>query len=271
LLENLRYASPMWNPSEYLKFSDHRDRPFFDLMAQVQTDSPREVADLGCGTGHLTVTLTERFPRAQVWGVDSSAEMLEAAQKHAQPGRLEFVCGDIISWTPPQPLELIVSNAALQWVPNHGALIPRLAGLLEEGGWLAIQMPANFDAPSHSLLKDLTSSSRWKDQLEGSPEPRHSMKTDWYIALLHDLGFRVNAWETTYQQILQGENPVLEWVKGTALRPVLATLEGTGRDEFLREYGARLLEAYPTQAFGTLLPFKRQFIVAQKVAQENAQ
>jgi trans-aconitate 2-methyltransferase len=257
----------MWNPSEYLKFSNHRDRPFFDLVAQVQTDSPpRAIADLGCGTGHLTATLLERFPTAQVWGVDSSAEMLIAAQKHAQPGKLEFVRADLRSWTPPQSLELIVSNAALQWVPNHEALIPRLAGLLKESGWLAIQMPANFDAPSHTLLRELTSSSRWKSQLEGAAEPRHSMPTDWYISLFSSLGFRVNAWETIYWQILQGENPVLEWVKGTALRPVLAKLEGDDENEFLRLYGTRLLEAYPPQAFGTLLPFKRQFIVAQKNA-----
>jgi trans-aconitate 2-methyltransferase len=203
--------------------------------------------------------------------VDSSAEMLEAARGYSQPGRLEFVRGDISAWTPPRALELIVSNAALQWVPNHEALIPRLAGLLEAGGWLAVQMPANFDAPSHTLLRELTSSSRWRGLLEGSAEARHSMKTDWYVALLHDLGFRVNAWETTYQQILQGENPVLEWVKGTALRPVLAKLEGEDENEFLLEYGARLLEAYPPQTFGTLLPFKRQFIVAQKVARENPQ
>jgi trans-aconitate 2-methyltransferase len=256
----------MWNPSEYLKFSNHRDRPFFDLMAQVQTDSPRAIADLGCGTGHLTATLNQRFPTAQVWGVDSSAEMLTAAQQHAQPGRLEFVQADLSSWTPMQPLELIVSNAALQWVPNHEALILHLAALLEVGGSVAIQMPANFDAPSHTLLRDLTLSARWKSQLEGAAEPRHSMRTDWYISLLSSLGFRVNAWETTYQQILQGDNPVLEWVKGTALRPVLAKLEGNDENEFLLEYGARLLEAYPPQSFGTLLPFKRQFIVAQKNA-----
>jgi trans-aconitate 2-methyltransferase len=254
----------MWNPSEYLKFSDHRDRPFFDLVAQVQTASARGVADLGCGTGHLSATLIERFPTARVWGVDSSPEMLTAAQQYTRPGRLEFVRADLSSWTPPQTLEVIVSNAALQWVPNHAALIPRLAGLLGDGGWLAIQMPANFDAPSHTLLRDLTSNPRWKVQLEGSAEPRHSMPTQWYINQLHDLGFRVNAWETTYEQILSGENPVLEWVKGTALRPVLARLEGAERDEFLAAYGARLLEAYPAQTFGTLLPFKRQFIVAQR-------
>ena len=257
----------MWNPSEYLKFSNHRDRPFFDLMAQVQTDSPRAVADLGCGPGHLTATLAERFPAARVWGVDRSAEMLEAAQPYAQSGRLEFVRADLSLWTPPEPLELIVSNAALQWVPNHEELIPHLAGLLEEDGWLAIQMPANFDAPSHTLLHDLTSSSRWKSYLKGAAEPRHSMPTEWYITVLSSLGFRVNAWETTYQQILQGENPVLEWVKGTALRPALIRLEGAERDEFFLEYGARLLEAYPPQDFGTLLPFERQFIVAQKSTQ----
>ncbi|NJK44025.1 MAG: methyltransferase domain-containing protein [Pleurocapsa sp. SU_196_0] len=256
----------MWNAAQYLQFSSERDRPFFDLLSQVPTTQhPRAVADLGCGTGHLTASLLQRFPEAQIWGLDSSDGMLESARRHAIPGRLEFVSADLREWIAPQPLEVIVSNAALQWVPDHVTLIPHLAAMLGVGGCLAVQMPANFDAPTHTILRELTSSATWN--LDGANEPRHAQPLDWYLETLNVLGFSVNAWETTYQHVLHGENPVLEWVKGTALRPVLARLEGTQREAFLSEYGARLLEAYPTQSFGTVLPFKRAFFVASKEAQ----
>jgi trans-aconitate 2-methyltransferase len=254
----------MWNAAQYQKFSSERDRPFFDLLAQVNANAPRAVADLGCGTGHLTATLLERFPDARIWGVDSSADMLEAARTHAVPERLEFVQSDLRAWRSPQLLDLIVSNAVLQWVPDHASLLTKLTSMLEDGGWLAVQMPANFDAPTHSILRELTSSAHWN--LSDANEPRPVQDIAWYLETLVGLGFGVNAWETTYQHVLQGENPVLEWVKGTALRPVLSRLEGARRDEFLEVYGARLLEAYPTRGFGTVLPFKRLFFVAQKGA-----
>jgi trans-aconitate 2-methyltransferase len=250
----------MWNAAQYQKFSSERDRPFFDLLEQVKIHFPRGVVDLGCGTGHLTAALLERFPDAQVWGVDSSAQMLESARAHAVAGKLEFMQGDVRDWSPPRPLELIVSNAALQWVPDHAALLPKLAAMLEDAGCLAVQMPANFDSPTHTILRELTSSFGLHD----ANEPRHAQPPEWYVDTLFALGFHVNAWETTYQHVLHGENPVLEWVKGTALRPVLARLEGRQRDEFLAEYGARLLKAYPARSFGTLLPFKRSFFVASK-------
>jgi trans-aconitate 2-methyltransferase len=254
----------MWNPSQYLQFSAERDRPFFDLISQLPEGNLTAVADLGCGTGHLTASLLERFPEAHVWGVDSSQEMLESAAVHGVPGRLEFVRADLREWRAPRPLDAIVSNAALQWVPDHASLLPRLAAMLRPRGWLAVQMPANFDMPTHTILRELTDSAPWK--LEVASEPRHLQTMDWYLERLSALGFVVNAWETNYQHILHGEHPVLEWVKGTALRPVLAKLQGQWREQFLREYGARLLEAYPAMSYGTVLPFKRQFFVAQKSA-----
>ncbi len=249
----------MWDPTQYRRYGFERDRPFFDLLTQVQ-NAPQTVADLGCGTGHLTATLLERFPTARVWGVDSSAQMLGDA--NTIPGRLEFVRADLRDWQPPQALNLIVSNAALQWVLDHTTLIPTLVSRLTPHGTLAVQMPANFDAPTHSVLRELTNDPRWN--LRAANEPRHAQGLEWYVQMLSGLGFTVNAWETTYQHVLQGENPVLEWVKGTALRPVLAALEPARQTEFLGVYGARLLEAYPARAFGTLLPFKRAFFVAER-------
>ncbi len=250
----------MWNAAQYSQFSNERDRPFFDLIAQVPLAQAATIADLGCGDGHLTAALSARAPNARIWGVDSSREMLQDSV--AIPERLEFVHCDLREWNPPQPLEVIVSNAALQWVPDHAGLMPRLAGLLLGTGCLAVQMPANFDAPTHAILRELTSRPQW--ELQGANEPRHAQPLGWYVETLSDLGFQVNAWETTYLHVLHGQNPVLEWVKGTALRPVLAKLEGERRAAFLRTYGERLLEAYPAQSFGTPLPFKRAFFVAVK-------
>lgn len=256
----------MWNADQYTKFSSHRDRPFFDLMARVGAAKPATVADLGCGTGHLTASLLERWPEAHVLGVDSSPQMLEKAVRHAVPGRLEFIEADLRAWRPTERFDAIVTNAALQWVPDHEALIPRLAALVADGGWLAVQMPANFDAPSHTLIREVSALEPFRahlHKLEG--EPRTQQSVLWYVETLSSLGFEVDAWTTEYEQILRGENPVLEWVKGTALRPVLNALPRDLHEAFLAQYGVRLLEAYPTRDFGTLLPFKRVFFVARRI------
>ena len=256
----------MWNADQYAKFAGHRDRPFFDLMARVGHANPASVVDLGCGTGHLTASLLERWPEARVLGVDSSPEMLEKAVRYAVPGRLEFIRADLRTWQSTEQFDAIVTNAALQWVPDHETLIPRLAHLVADGGWLAVQMPANFDAPSHTLIREVSALEPFNahlSKLEGEPRTQNSVL--WYVETLSGLSFEVDAWTTEYQQILHGQNPVLEWVKGTALRPVLNALPANLHDSFLSEYGARLLEAYPARDFGTLLPFKRVFFVARRV------
>ena len=255
----------MWNADQYMKFSDHRDRPFFDLMARVTHENPRSIVDLGCGTGHLTASLLGRWPDTQVTGVDSSPEMLEKAVKYTVPDRLRFVHADVREWTPSSSVDVIVSNAMLQWVPDHERLIPRIAGMVAPEGWLAVQMPANFDAPSHTSLRAVQALEPF-NAFTAELEPRTQQSLGWYIGTLSGLGFVVDAWETTYMQILHGENPVLEWVRGTALRPLLKALPASLHDDFLTEYGARLLEAYPPQPFGTLLPFKRVFFVARRMS-----
>jgi trans-aconitate 2-methyltransferase len=257
----------MWDPVQYEAYADQRGRPFFELVGRVHAVRPALVVDLGCGTGRLTATMAHRWPEAMIEGVDSSTEMIEAARtlptaEAAQ--RLRFTVGDLTRWAPARPVDVIVSNAALQWVPRHEELLPRWVEALAPGGWLAFQVPGNFHMPSHAVLRDMRESARWRALLERVPLAHPVAEPDDYLDRLTRLGCVVDAWETTYLHILEGRDPVLEWVKGTALRPVLAALDGQDAARFLAECGARLREAYPPRAYGTVLPFRRIFVVAHK-------
>jgi trans-aconitate 2-methyltransferase len=258
----------MWDPAQYAQFGNERSRPFFDLTGQIGASNPGLVVDLGCGPGQLTATLASRWPEAEVRGVDSSAEMIAAAGQYADGqhtgGRLGFSLGDVRDWQPDRPVDVIVSNAVLQWVPGHDDLLTRWAAALRPGGWLAFQMPVNFDMPGHAIIRELAGSARWRPLLADVRLTRQSGDADRYVALLSGSGCTVNAWTTTYLHVLPGEDPVLEWYKGTGLRPVLAALDDGQRAAFLDEYGARLREAYPRRPYGTVLPFPRQFVVAQR-------
>jgi trans-aconitate 2-methyltransferase len=265
----------MWDAGQYLRFGGERARPFFDLTARVGATSPRYVADLGCGPGNLTAALAARWPQATVVGVDNSPEMIAAARAAAQaaPGEtaptrtgpnLSFALGDIADWRPEQRPDVIVSNAVLQWVPGHRELLPRWADLLAPGGWLAFQLPGNFDQPSHRIVAELARSPRWRDLLAGSKLNRQAGDPADYVALLARPGYQVDAWETSYLHILPGDDPVLEWAKGSTLRPVLAELDPEQAAAFLREYGERLRTAYQPRPFGTLFPFRRVFTVVHR-------
>ncbi|TSA87987.1 methyltransferase domain-containing protein [Deinococcus detaillensis] len=256
----------MWNPQQYLQFQIERDRPFFDLLAQVRGD-PQQIADLGCGTGHLSAALSRRWPKAQVTGVDSSPEMLKQAKPFAS-SHLSFVQADLRTWQPERPVDLLLSNAALQWANNHAELIPRLAAWVAPGGTFAFQVPGNFDAPSHTLLAEVSARPRWTPLLSGQQRDKAALSSYGpaeYTAVLAPLGYHVNAWETTYLHLLPAhENAVLDWVKGTALRPVLAQLSAAQSAEFLQEYGKELSKAYPAKSYGTPFEFRRIFVVAQR-------
>jgi trans-aconitate 2-methyltransferase len=254
----------MWNPQQYERFRDARRRPFFELLARVEHAGPREVVDLGCGTGDLTRVLAERWPDAQVLGVDGSEAMVERARAQALPGRLRFALGDLAAWAPatPRSVDVLVTNAALHWVPDHGPLLARLASHLAPGGVLALQVPANFEAPSHRLVEALKAEPRFAPALAGAPRGRVEPLA-WYEARLAELGASVDAWDTTYLQVLPGEDAVLEWLLGTTLRPVLAALgESEGR-VFVEALRPRLREAYPPTPRGTPFPFTRRFAVAR--------
>lgn len=253
----------MWDAGQYLKFADERARPFFDLLARVQTADPGFIADLGCGPGNLTRSLAERWPAAKIVGVDCSEPMLEQAAERAIPGRLDFVKADITAWTPDRPIDLLISNAALQWVPDHTGLLPRLAGLLAPAGTLALQMPYHFEEPAHLAIDATKADPRWSAALAGVGLHQQSvLPLVWYVERLHALGLAVDAWQTTYLHVLTGPDPVLEWFQGSALRPLLNALDPSLHAEFLADLGNRLRAAYPAKAGITLLPFTRLFLAA---------
>ena len=263
----------MWDPGQYRQFAGERARPFFELLARVGATDPGLVADLGCGPGELTAALASRWPGAEVVGVDSSPEMIRAAGISAAAGagagadaggRLSFVLADLREWRPDRAVDVIISNAVLQWVPDHLAVLSGWPGMLADGGWLAFQVPGNFDQPSHEILRELAGSPRWRPLLRDVRLNRQAARPAEYLDLLARAGCEVDAWETTYLHVLPGADPVLEWYKGTGLRPVLAALDAGQAGEFLAEYGARAREAYPAAHYGTVLPFRRIFVVAAR-------
>jgi trans-aconitate 2-methyltransferase len=254
----------MWDPVQYRRFGDERSRAFFELMARVGAGRPRLVADLGCGPGNLTATLAERWPEAAVVGVDSSTAMIKAAKDSQPRPGLSFELGDAAEWGPAAPADVIVANAVLQWLPGQLDVLARWAGLLADGGWLAVQAPGNFDQPGHVIMRELAACARWRPLLDGVRLNRQAGDPADYLDLLAAAGCRADAWETTYLHVLTGDNPVLEWYKGTGLRPVIDALPAGLAAEFVAEYGARVREAYPARPYGTVLPFRRVFVVAQR-------
>ena len=255
-----------WDPRKYTEFSAHRERPFFELTARIDVAAPRRVVDLGCGPGTLTAALAARWPAARVTGIDSSPEMVaQAAALAGVPGTLEFSQARIEDWEPEPGTDVVVSNAALQWVPGHLELLRGWAKMLDDGAWLAVQVPGNFGAPSHALLRGLAASAPWAGKLGGVLRHAGAVAGPGdYLALLTDAGFAADVWETTYFQVLPGRDPVLEWVRGTALRPVMAALEPEDFSRFEAEYAELLRRAYPRQARGTVFPFRRIFMVGRK-------
>ena len=249
-----------WDPDRYLAFADERGRPFVDLLARVAAADPRTVVDLGCGPGNLTSLLAHRWPGAHVAGVDSSPEMIERAR--AAGSAIEYDVADLRDWQPPEPVEVLVSNATLQWVPGHLDLLPGLVERVAPGGWFAFQVPANFDEPSHTIRAELAAEEPYRELAAGAAAPAsHDPET--YVAALTALGCTVDAWETTYLHLLTGEDPVFTWVSGTSARPVLDLLPDGLREEFVAEFKRRLAAAYPEHPYGVALPFRRVFAVAQ--------
>ncbi|BCJ41601.1 trans-aconitate 2-methyltransferase [Actinoplanes ianthinogenes] len=250
----------MWDPAVYRRFGTERSRPFFDLVARIGATAPRAVTDLGCGPGELTRTLAERWPDARVTGVDSSPEMIEKAA--ADPGDVTFRLGDIASWQPGPDTDVLVTNAALQWVPGHQRMLSRWATELPAGAWLAMQVPGNFDAPSHRLLRATATGYGVAHVLREAPvdDPAD------YAARLTAAGAAVDAWETTYLHLLPlsgPDHPVLRWIEGTALRPVRAALDEDAWTAFRTELAARIAEAYPARGDVVPFPFRRIFVVAR--------
>ena len=250
-----------WNPQQYLLFAGHRLRPALDLLGRIGAESPGTVVDLGCGAGNVTRLLRERWPAARVVGYDNSPEMLERA---ATDTSVEWRLADLDGWTPEAPVDVVFSNAALHWLGDHPRLFGRLADAVAPGGWLAVQMPNNWRAPSHVSAVATVRAGPWRDRLAGLLVTDPLLPSEGYYDLLAPRAKHLDMWETEYLQVLEGENPVVEWTKGTILAPLLTALDPAERAAFEADYARRVRQAYPPRPDGrTLFPFRRLFIVAQ--------
>ena len=252
-----------WDPDRYLTYADERGRPFVELVTRVGAESPTSVVDLGCGPGNLTALLVERWPDAHVAGLDSSAEMIAKARETTPA--VTFDVADLRDWvtSEAEPVDVLVSNATLQWVPGHLDLLPALVGRVAPGGWLAFQVPGNFGEPSHTIRTELAAEAAYRAHTAGVAVPS-SHDPVVYLRSLQDLGCQVDAWETTYLHVLQGEDPVFTWVSGTGARPTLQALPDDLRPAFEEAFKRRLRAAYPPGVDGeVVLPFRRIFVVAR--------
>lgn len=254
-----------WNAGQYLKFEEERTRPASDLLARVPLPDAKCCIDLGCGPGNSTELIVQRYPSAQITGLDSSDDMLAKARQRL-PG-LHFEKGDIAQWDPVDPFDLIYANAAMQWVPDHLALLPKLCAKLNSGGCLAVQVPDNLDEPSHVLMREVASRGPWKARLRGAITVREKIGTfDAYYSSLKRAGCAVDLWRTTYVHPLEGASAIVEWLKSTGLRPFLDPLDEAAKRDFLAAYVSEIAKAYPEQFDGkVLLRFPRLFLIARRL------
>ncbi|TWE11807.1 methyltransferase domain-containing protein [Rudaeicoccus suwonensis] len=259
-----------WDPKQYERFADLRNRPFIDLISRISAENPSYVYDLGCGNGPLTLMLAARWPTATVTGVDSSADMLRRAREVDGAARVAWQQADVADWAPGAGIQpdVIVTNATLQWVPGHLSLIAGWLDWLAEGGWFAMQVPGNFDAGSHRIIREVARAHDRAADLEGALREDPVATPEEYAEVLATACGHLDVWETTYLQILDPagdqRSPVLEWVKGTALRPLLDVLEGAEQEEFIAELIERFDAEYPRHEYGVPFPFRRIFAVGRK-------
>lgn len=254
-----------WDPAQYLKFAGERMRPAVDLLARVPAARPERVVDLGCGAGNLAPLLRARWPRARLIGVDSSPEML--ARARSEHPQADFEQADIGRWRPARPVDVLYSNAALHWLDDHAHLFAALLEAVAPGGFLAVQMPRNFGAPSHASIAETIEQGPWRARLEPILRREPVGTPGFYWRLLGERCSELEIWETEYLQVLTGDNPVAEYTKGTWLKQFLDRLEGEERAAFEADYRARVLARYPKEADGrTLFPFRRLFIVARRAS-----
>jgi trans-aconitate 2-methyltransferase len=251
-----------WSAKQYVAFEDERTRPVRDLVGALPVTDAKRVIDLGCGPGNSTEILAARYTQAEVIGIDSSADMIAAARKR-MPGA-SFAVQDIDEWQDRGPFDVILANAVLQWVPHHETLLPALIQRLSPSGALAVQMPDNLEEPAHRLMRDTAAAGPWASKLAAATEARTTLASaGWYYELLKPLAARVDLWRTTYYHVLGGAGAIVEWFKGSGLRPFLEPLDAGERDAYLQRYTQAVAGAYPALPDGSvLLPFPRLFMIA---------
>jgi trans-aconitate 2-methyltransferase len=251
---------PTWDPKQYLQFERQRTQPCIDLVTRIDTEPVNYAVDLGCGPGNSTAVLDKRFPSAKILGVDNSVSMIERAKKDYPA--CSFTQADATTWTSERPCDVILANAVFQWTGHHETLFPRLVQQLRPGGVLAIQMPRNFQSPTHQILRELARSDRWKSKMS-EREPYWVQPPGFYYDVLSPVCSKLEIWETEYQHMMPDHDAIVEWYKGTGLRPYLEALNSQEQTEFIDEYRARLKAAYPRQKDGMIVfPFLRTFFVA---------
>lgn len=257
-------AKAVWSPDQYLKFEDERTRPANDLLGAVPNQDVKRAVDLGCGPGNSTELLVKRYPEAVIEGIDASAEMIDKAKRRL-PG-ISFKVSDIDSWQPEDGADLLYANAVMQWLPNHDQLFARLMGFLNQGGSLAIQMPDNLEQPTHVAMREVAAQGEWANKMAQADLSRTRVgDASFYYQLLRPLAQRVDVWRTTYHHPVHGLDGIIEWFKGSGLRPYLDVLDEDERLRFLQAYRARITPSYPVMHDGmVLLPFPRLFIVATR-------
>jgi len=250
-----------WNPDHYLKFGDERTRPSLDLVSHIAVECPEVVIDLGCGPGNSTQVLTRRWPEARVLGLDSSEQMIEAAR--VKYPHQEWIVSTIEGWSPEQPVDVVFSNAALQWLPDHGPLVARLFGYVARGGALAFQIPSADFALVRALIHEVARAGAWAPRMRG---PLHALTmepVDFYYDRLASSARKVDMWETEYIHVMESATAIVEWMSSTGLRPFLDVLESQQESErFVAELTDRVVESYPPRSDGRVLfPFKRTFVI----------
>lgn len=252
-----------WNPTLYLQFGDERTRPAEDLLARVALEQPQRIVDLGCGPGNSTALLRRRWPTAYVVGLDNSQQMIDRARQDAPDGT--WLLADVHTWAADEPFDLVYSNATLHWLPDHAALFPRLFGQVAPGGALAVQMPANGESPAYRLIRALADDPVWSDRMAAARSAARIETPSLYYDVLCPLASRIDLWETTYYHVLGGPPAIIDWVRGTGLRPYLNALDADEQQEFLARLLDGLISAYPRQVDGNVLfAFKRLFLVAYR-------
>jgi trans-aconitate 2-methyltransferase len=255
---------PQWNPEQYLKFGSERTQPVRDLISRIALESPRRIVDLGCGPGNSTEELANRWPASSIQGIDNSIEMIERARGTYPDSHWRVA--DAAYWKAEEPVDLIFSNAMLHWVPDHEHLCPRLLEQAAAGGALAVQAPAHYDSPLHREMLEVSRQPLWTERMDRARNALTNHPPEFYYDLLAQMASRVDVWETTYYHVLAGPGSVLDWFRGTGLRPFLEALaDDEERGRFETMLGDRYEKTYPRRPNGRVLfPFRRLFFVAYR-------
>lgn len=252
-----------WNPGHYLKYGDERTRPSVDLAAAVKLHAPKVIVDLGCGPGNSTRVLRARWPEARLVGIDSSEEMIEAAK--ASELKAKWVVAEMSHWQPDGTVDVLFSNAALQWVPDHASLLTRLLNHVAVGGALAFQIPSSTYATVRTLIHEISTDSRWSDRLEQARRVLTMESPEYYYDMLCEATTCLDIWETEYGHVMQDQDAIVDWISSTGLRPFLNPLEDSEKTDFIAELRRKVQQAYSTRADGKVLfPFRRTFVVAYR-------